>query len=60
MRYVYDGQKVIATIDGKRLLCLVACAMGNTARIVNELHGVDTWIDVGDLRPAPSSEVSHA
>jgi hypothetical protein len=61
-RWVEDGMEVYAPvknavvddkgqITAKRwLLCVVACAMGNTARVVNELHGIDTWFDVDDLR----------
>jgi len=34
----------------KWLRCEVVCAMGVTARIVNTLHGIDTWMDVSQLR----------
>jgi hypothetical protein len=52
--YVNDGMKVIAPYNnkGKRtgLLCVVACAAGNHARVVNEMRGFDEWFHIDDLR----------
>lgn len=57
--WVYDGQAVIApyrqTIgpnEGKwtGLRCVVACAAGAHARVVNEKYGFDAWFQVDQLR----------
>jgi len=52
MTYVNDGQRVFAPFKGRWVPCVVVCAMGNTARVVNLFVGLDTWFDVGELRPA--------
>jgi hypothetical protein len=62
MTWVYDGQKVLfiytknlypAPAEHRWLLCEVKAAMGTTARVVNEMHNVDTWADVHELEPLP-------
>jgi len=53
MDWVYDGQLVDAP-NGLR--CIVATSMGDTARVVNRLHGVDTWFPVSELRAVEQSE----
>jgi hypothetical protein len=60
-RFVFDGERVVApyTHEGKRggLWCVVACAAGNHARVVNEKYNVDRWFDIDDLRiPVPAGE----
>jgi hypothetical protein len=50
LKWVSDGQLVDAPIKGRWLRCTVICAMGDTARVVNELYGVDTWFPVKELR----------
>ena len=57
MSWCYDGQHVYVKYkskDGttKRMLGVVVCAMGRTARVVNELHNIDTWFDVDELEEA--------
>ncbi len=32
------------------VLCVVVCRSGYTARVVNELHGIDTWFHIDWLR----------
>lgn len=54
-RWCEDGMTVFAPymgIDGKRyrLRCIVACAAGNHARVVNERYSVDHWYSLDDLR----------
>lgn len=49
--YVQRGTRFI---DGQLrtnwVRVVVACAAGNTARVVNEMHGIDVWRNVEDLR----------
>lgn len=52
IRFCYVGQKVWARWKGATgILCTVAAAHGDTARIVNENHGVDMWRDIYNLYP---------
>lgn len=56
--YVNEGQTVWAPMPelGGWLRCVVQTAMGDTARVVNEKRGIDTWFHVGDLlskKPEP-------
>ena len=53
MEWATQGQVVDARLGEKWLRCLVVCVMGNTARVVNELHAVDTWVYLDDLREVP-------
>lgn len=53
MTWVYDGQVVQFKKATKKIPFVVACAMGNTARIVNEMLKIDTWADVDELEPVP-------
>ena len=53
MDWVYDGQ-LVDIPSGLR--CIVKTAMGDTARVVNKLHGIDTWFDVSELRAVEQSE----
>ena len=50
---LFDGQEVLAPIkkgpEYRLLKCVVASAMGDTARVVNELLGVDTWFRLEEL-----------
>jgi hypothetical protein len=48
--FVDDGMEIYFLYKGNMILCRVACAMGDTARVVNELHGIDTWAAVDELR----------
>lgn len=60
--FIDDGMEVYWVKrrgEHKMLLCRVACAMGNTARVVNELHGVDTWADVDELYIKREDEKEH-
>lgn len=62
MKFAFEGQRVYAPIrrspsDDRSgrvrtrwLLCEVACASGDMARVTNDLHGVDRWFDVHELR----------
>lgn len=50
VRFVYDGMMVYVHVKGALLLCEVACAAGNEARVVNDMHGINRWVDVDDLR----------
>jgi hypothetical protein len=50
MRWVEEGQVVDVWLSGKWLRCVVVAAMGDTARVVNELHGVDTWARLDEMR----------
>ena len=57
MRFVTEGQFVKAPVTKKfglpkYVLCVVVCAMGNTARCANELLDIDTWFDVDELLDA--------
>jgi hypothetical protein len=53
-----DGQEVyVPRPGGKWLLCAVSLAVGHSARVVNRLHGVDTWYAVRDLRVKKTSVV---
>ena len=52
--YVDNGMKVVAPYQHKGkltgLLCVVECAAGNHARVVNELRDFSRWFHIGDLR----------
>lgn len=48
IKYVYDGMEVYFRRKNKFILCKVECAMGNTARVVNQLHKINTWAAVDD------------
>ena len=50
MTWVSDGQKVLILWKWRWVPCVVACAMGDTARIVNPLLQIDTWEDVTNLK----------
>jgi len=50
MSYVYEGQRVFVPIRNRWVPCVVVCAMGDTARVVNHLHQIDTWFRVDQLR----------
>lgn len=60
LTWVYEGQLVEAPIRGRqkfrssdigpRLRCVVVCAMGDTARVTNTLHGIDAWFAISELR----------
>lgn len=54
MTFAYDGQLVLAPWRGGWVKAVVATAAGNLARCVNELHGIDEWFKVDDLRPCES------
>lgn len=59
--YVHDGQAVWirwSREKGTLLRCTVACACGDTARVVNEARGVDKWVRVDDLL-VPTDEVAR-
>ena len=55
-RWCEDGMEVIAPfrlpedprVNG--VICRVACAAGNHARVVNEKRGIDRWYPLYDLR----------
>lgn len=48
--WVYDGQKVRYTRRNKtKVLCTVAVAAGDSARIINPLFKIDRWVDVVEL-----------
>lgn len=54
MTWVFDGQKVLFLWEWRWVPCVVACAMGNTARVVNPLLNIDTREDVDQLK-----EIEH-
>jgi hypothetical protein len=59
--YVYDGQTVYirwSRTDRTLLKCKVACACGNTARVVNEKNGFKKWFHLDDLL-VPTEEVAR-
>lgn len=48
--FVADNQIVYLKWGGTRSLkCQVLVAAGNMARVVNELHHVDRWVDISSL-----------
>jgi hypothetical protein len=47
--FVDEGQEVLCFIKGRRVLCKVEAAMGDTARVVNPLLHIDTWVAVNEL-----------
>ncbi len=51
LAYVNDGQIVLAPVKKgqPKLRCVVACAMGNAARVVNEMHNINIWCDLSEL-----------
>ena len=53
MTWVFEGQVVQFIKASTKVPFVVACSMGNTARIVNEVLGIDTWADVDELEPVP-------
>lgn len=53
MTWVFDGQWVQFRRAAKKMPFQVVCAMGNTARIINELYKIDIWADVDELEPLP-------
>lgn len=55
MTYVSEGQVVLAPVgqEGAMLRVVVCAAMGHTARVVNEMHRIDAWVPVADLRAVP-------
>ena len=51
--HVGEGQLVVAPAPGRKgtgVRCVVAVAAGNHARVINELHGIDRWYHLRDLR----------
>lgn len=38
------------------LRCVVACAMGDTARITNDEYNIDTWVHVDHLLVVPQKK----
>lgn len=58
--YVNDGQLVEAKVGDRWLLCRVACAAGDLARVVNPLHRVDLWLRLDEMRAAPSTVQQEA
>lgn len=56
MTWVFDGQVVYFVKVKKKIPLVVACAMGKTARVVNEEHKLDTWVDVDEIEPFPKDE----
>ena len=51
--HVFDGERVIAPYPpkpGVGVRCVVACAAGYYARVVNEKRGIDRWYHIRDLR----------
>ena len=50
MTWVFDGQKVLFFWEKRWVPCVVAQAMGDTARVVNPLMGINTWEDVINLK----------
>lgn len=50
MAYVDEGQKVLACIKGRWVPCVVKTACGTSARVVNEMLGIDTWRYIGELK----------
>jgi len=53
MTYADAGKKVWALYGGRFVPVIVACSMGHTVRIRNDVLGIDTWADVSELREAP-------
>jgi hypothetical protein len=45
---------------GTGLKCVVACAAGNRARVVNPLHKVDRWVATEDLRVPEDDSHTYA
>jgi hypothetical protein len=58
MTWVFDGQLVyfVKVNTQKKVPLVVVCAMGKTARVVNEKHKLDTWVDVDEIEPFPREE----
>jgi hypothetical protein len=56
MTWVFDGQLVYFVKAKKKVPLIVACAMGKTARVVNEEYRLDTWVDVNEIEPFPKEE----
>jgi hypothetical protein len=59
--YVCDGQTVYirwSRTDRTLLKCKVACACGNTARVVNEKSGFNKWVSL-DALLVPTEEVAR-
>jgi len=54
--YAYDGQIAYAPWKGRWVRVEVRTAMGDTAHCVNELHGIDTWFKVNELREAANGD----
>lgn len=53
MKWAYDGQVVQFIEAFPKVPFVVACAMGDTVRIVNEVLKIDTWAKVDELEPVP-------
>lgn len=53
MTWAFDGQWVQFKKARVKVPFVVVCAMGNTARVVNETLKIDTWADVDELEPVP-------
>lgn len=49
-RYVDVGMNVVAPYKGSGLRCVVACAAGVHARVVNERRDFSEWFHIGELR----------
>lgn len=52
MQWVTEGDRVWAVMarPNMSILCTVECAMGHTARVVNDELGYDDWHHVDELR----------
>lgn len=56
MDYADDNQIVFVRYRGRRVLAQVACAAGDSARIVNEKYGLNIWVPVAFLQDALATE----
>lgn len=55
--WVYDGKEVLLEyIHPRYIACVVKCAAGNNARVVNEEYEIDKWVNVEDLADLPESK----
>ena len=45
-----DGQLVFTKLNGRWTLCKVESAVDDTARVMNKLKGIDTWVHISELR----------
>lgn len=59
MEVVVSHQLVILSTSKGDLQVEVAVAAGRMARVINELHRIDKWVDVRDLKELHEREVTE-